>query len=298
MAEKVGFIGLGMMGNPMSKNLLKAGFSLTVWNRTASKMKELTDLGAKGASSPKEVAENSDVVITMLTSGSDVKEVALGKGGVMEGAKPGLILIDMSTVSPKDSQEIAREVEKKGCEMLDAPVSGSVGVAARGALTIQVGGKKEVFERAVPILKGMGQNIFHIGPSGMGSNMKLVTNTIMGCNAAALCEGLAMGTKAGIPPETMVEVLKFGGGQSRVLELRGPKIIAGDFSPSFMLKLLDKDMGLALENAQNLKVPVSIAEMIRGFYKKAIENGKGDNDFNAIATVFEDMAGVQIRKKG
>ncbi len=297
MAEKVGFIGLGMMGNPMSKNLLKAGFSLTVWNRTAAKMKELTGLGATGASSPKEVAEKSDVVITMLTSGSDVKEVVLGKGGVLEGAKTGLTLIDMSTVSPKDSQEVAAAMEKKGCAMLDAPVSGSVGVAAKAALTIQVGGKKEVFDRALPVLQAMGKNIFHIGGSGMGSHMKLVTNTIMGCNAAALCEALAMGTKAGIPAETLIEVLKFGGGQSRVLELRGPMIIEGDFSPNFMLKLLDKDMGLALESAESLGVPMPIASMIRGFYTEAIEDGKGDNDFNAIATVFERRAGVEIRKK-
>ena len=189
MGKRVGFIGLGAMGNPMSKNLLKAGFDLTVWNRTESKMKEIVELGAKSAHSAKEVAQNSEVTITMLTAPSDVEQVILQKDGVLEGLKPGAAVIDMSTISPEVSKRIASNVANTGTYMLDAPVSGSIGTAAMAALTILVGGEKKVFENHKDVLAGLGKNIFYIGLNGMGCYVKLVSNAIMGTHMASPCRG-------------------------------------------------------------------------------------------------------------
>jgi 3-hydroxyisobutyrate dehydrogenase-like beta-hydroxyacid dehydrogenase len=296
MTKQVGFIGLGMMGNPMSKNLLKAGFGLTVWNRTASKMKEIVDLGARPAGSGKEVAQKCDVTITMLSGPSDVEEVILGKNGVLEGLRPGSVVIDMSTISPEVSKRVAAEVAKAGAKMLDAPVGGSVGVAAAAALTIQVGGEKQVFEAHRDILAAMGKNIFYMGENGMGCYVKLVANTVMGTNMAILGEALCLGAKAGIPVEMMLEVLKNSGASSRVLELRGPNVAKGEYKAQFMLKLLFKDMGLALETAAAQSIPMPIAGLTRQIYAQAIVDGRGDDDFSAVAATAEKIAKVTPKR--
>jgi 3-hydroxyisobutyrate dehydrogenase-like beta-hydroxyacid dehydrogenase len=296
MAKKVGFIGLGMMGNPMSKNLLKAGFELIVWNRTASKMKEIVESGAKPATSAKEVAQKSEVTITMLTGSLDSEEVILGKSGVLEGMKPGAILIDMSTISPETSKRIASEVARKGCKMLDAPVGGTVSVAANAALTIQVGGDKEAFETHRDILAAMGKNIFYIGRNGMGCYVKLVANAIMGTNMAVLAEAMCLGAKAGISTGLMLEVVKNSGASSRILEIRGPNIVKGEYQAQFMLKLLFKDLGLALETAGLDSIPLPIVGLARQIYAQALVDGKGDQDFSAIAATAEKLAGVKFKK--
>jgi len=296
MAKKVGFVGLGMMGNPMSKNLLKAGFELTVWNRTKPKMKEIVELGAQPAGSAKEVAQKSEVSITMLAGPADVEEVILGKNGVLEGLKPGHVVIDMSTISPAVSKRVAAEVAQKGSFMLDAPVSGSVGVAVTAALTIMVGGEKKIFEAHRDILGAMGKNIFHLGANGMGCYVKLVANSIMGTYMAVIAEAMCLGAKAGISNDIMVEALKNTGAASRILDGKSPKILQGDYSAQFMLKLLFKDIGLALDSAAADAISMPIIGLVRQVYAQAIAEGRGDHDFSAVAAVAEAHAGVSLKK--
>ncbi len=297
MAKKVGFIGLGMMGNPMSKRLLHAGFEVTVWNRTESKMKEIVDQGATAATSPKDVAKKSEVTITMLTGSADVEQVVLGKSGVLEGMNPGSVHIDMSTISPQVSQSVAAKVAQKGFAMLDAPVSGSVGAAASGALTIQVGGDLKAFEAQKDVLAAMGKNIFHVGGNGMGCYIKLVGNVIMGVNLAVLAEAMCLGAKAGIAPEVMVEVLRNTGGASGVLERRSPNILKGDHKAQFMLKLLFKDFGLALDSAAADDIPMPVVGLARQIYAQAMANGHADQDISGVAAWIEKVAKVSLKKK-
>ncbi len=296
MGKKVGFIGLGMMGNPMSRNLLKAGFDLTVWNRTESKMKEIVGQGAKSGASPKDVAVKSQVIITMLTGSSEVEQVVLGKDGVLEGLGLGSVLIDMSTISPSVSKVVASQVSGKGFAMLDAPVSGSVGVAAAAALTIQVGGDPKVFEAHRDVLAVMGKNIFHVGGNGMGCYMKLVGNAIMGANMAILAEALCLGAKAGIATDVMIDVLKNTGGASTVMERRFPNLLKGDYKAQFMLKLLFKDLGIALDSAGADTIPMPIVGLIRQIYAQAMADGRGDQDFSAVAAMAERLSGVSLKK--
>jgi 2-hydroxy-3-oxopropionate reductase len=296
MAKKVGFIGLGMMGTPMSKNLLKAGFDLTVWNRTASKMKEIVDLGATAGGSPKEVAQKSEVTITMLSGPASVEQVVLGKDGVLQGLKPGSVVIDMSTISPEVSRLIAAEVAKAGSKMLDAPVGGSVGVAAGAALTIQVGGDRQVFESQRDVLAAMGKNILYIGENGMACYMKLLGNAIIGTNMAVLGEALSLGSKAGIPVATMVEVLRNSGAASRVLETRSTNILDGDYKPQFFLKLMFKDMGLVLDTAAANSVPMPISGLVRQIYALAMADGRGDEDYCAVVRTAEVLSKVTPKR--
>lgn len=296
MKKRIGFIGLGMMGNPMSRNLLKAGFELIIWNRTASKMEEIIQLGAKPANSPKEVSQHSEVTITMLTGPEAVEEVILGPNGVIEGLQQGSVVIDMSTISPKVSRRIASEIAKKGGKMLDAPVGGSVGVAAQGALTIQVGGDKEVFEQCYDIFSALGKNIFHVGENGMGCYVKLVANSIMATHMVVLAEAIVLGIKAGIPVEALVEVLKHTGAASRILEVKGSNLIRGDYSAQFMLKHLFKDLGLTLTTATEDLVPLPIISLIYQTYTQAMVLGWGEADFSAISAMIEQRAGVKFSK--
>lgn len=296
MAKKVGFIGLGMMGNPMSKNLLKAGFELTVWNRTKSKTKDIVELGGQPAGSAKEVAQKSEVTITMLAGPADVEEVILGKNGVLEGLKPGHAVIDMSTISPAVSKRVAAEVAQKGSFMLDGPVSGSVGVAVTAALTIMVGGEKKIFEAHRDVLGAMGKNIFHIGANGMGCYVKLVANSIMGTYMAVIAEAMCLGAKAGIPNDILVEALKNTGAASRILDGKSPKILQGDYSAQFMLKLLFKDIGLALDSAAAESIAMPIIGLVRQIYGQAIADGRGNDDFSAVAALAEKLSGASLKK--
>lgn len=296
MKRRVGFIGLGMMGNPMSKNLLKAGFDLVIWNRTASKMKELVQLGARPASSPKEVSQLSEVIITMLTDPKAVKEVILGDNGVIEGLHSGSVVIDMSTISPAVSRTVAYEISKKGGKMLDAPVSGSVSVAAQAALTIQVGGEKEVFEQCYDIFSALGKNIFYVGKNGMGCYVKLVANSIMATHMVVLAEAIGLGIKAGIPIETLMEVLKHTGAASRILEVKGSNLIKGDYSAKFMLKHLFKDLGLTLNTAAEDLVPLPLISLVYQTYTQAMVSGWGEADFSAISAMIGERAGVIFKK--
>jgi 3-hydroxyisobutyrate dehydrogenase-like beta-hydroxyacid dehydrogenase len=215
---------------------------------------------------------------------------------VLEGLGPDSLLIDMSTISPAVSKAVASKVSGKGFAMLDAPVSGSVGVAAAAALTIQVGGDPKVFAAHRDVLAAMGKNIFHVGGNGMGCYMKLVGNAIMGANMAVLAEALCLGAKAGMATDVMIEVLKNTGGASTVMERRSPNILKGDYKAQFMLKLLFKDLGIALDSAGADTIPMPIVGLIRQIYAQAMADGKGDHDFSAVAALAEKLSGVSLKK--
>ncbi len=294
--KRVGFIGLGLMGAPMAANVARAGFPLTVYNRSPEKAGTLRDLGARVAESPRELATQSEVVITMLSDAAAVEQTLHGEEGLLAGGRPGTVLIDMSTISPAVSKRIASEVAKKGCKMLDAPVGGTVSVAANAALTIQVGGDRQVFDEHRDIFSALGKNIYHIGGNGMGCYMKLVANAIMGTNMAVLAEAMCLGARAGIPTDLMLEVLKNSASSSRVLEVRGPNIVKGEYKAQFMLKLLFKDLGIILDTAAGDSIPLPIVGLARQIYGQALVDGRGDEDYSAIAATAEKLSGVKFKR--
>lgn len=294
MSRSIGFAGLGMMGVPMSRNLLKAGFELSVWNRTAAKMAPLADAGAGQAASAKALAGGSDVVITMLTGPRETEAVMHAPDGILAGLKKGATVIDMSTNAPEVSRRLAAAVAERGGVMLDAPVSGSIGLAEAGALTIQVGGDAAAFEAQRDIFEALGKNIFHVGDNGMGCAVKLVGNSIMAANMAMLSEALCLGAKAGVATETMIEVLKVTTAGSMVLERRQGNILSGDYAAQFKLNLLHKDVGLALDAATEGPVSMPITGLVRQLYAQAMAEGHGDDDFSAIAASAGTRAGLKL----
>ena len=292
--KRVGFIGLGVMGRPMAKNLLKAGYPLTVWNRTRSKMEELLSLGANGANSPKEVAENSDVVITMVTDSPDVEEVVLGPLGVIEGAKPGLVLIDMSTISPDVTRRIAEKLSKRGVKMLDAPVSGGEIGAKEGTLSIMVGGPREVYEECLPILRVLGKRITYMGESGMGQITKLCNQVICALNIQAVCEGLILGAKAGLDLEKLLQVVTAGAAGSWMLSNLGPKMVRRDFKPGFKMSHQQKDLRLALSFAAKLGVPLPGTALVNQMFRIVENEGMADKGTQAAIVAMEKLANIKL----
>lgn len=292
--KRVGFIGLGVMGKPMAINLLRAGYPLTVWNRTKSKMDELIAMGAYGASSPKEVAERSDVVITMVTDSPDVEDVILGPNGVIHGARPGLIVIDMSTISPKVTRRIADELSKKGVKMLDAPVSGGERGAREATLSIMVGGPREAFEECLPILETLGKKITYMGPTGMGQTAKLCNQVICALNIQAVCEGLMLGAKAGLDLRRLLEAVSAGAASSWMLINLGPKMIERDFKPGFKIRHQQKDLRLALELAAELNLPLPGTALVQQILRIAEAEGLGEEGTQAAIVAMEKIAGRKL----
>jgi len=292
--KRVGFIGLGVMGKPMAINLLRAGYPLTVWNRTRSRMDELIAMGAYGASSPKEVAERSDVVITMVTDSPDVEEVILGSNGVIYGARPGLIVIDMSTISPKVTRRIAEELSKKGVKMLDAPVSGGEKGAREATLSVMVGGPREVFEECLPIFEVLGKKITYMGPTGMGQMAKLCNQVICALNIQAVCEGLMLGAKAGLDLRKLLEAVSAGAACSWMLTNLGPKMIERDFKPGFKIRHQQKDLRLALELAAELNLPLPGTALVQQILRIAEAEGLGEEGTQAAIVAMEKIAGRKL----
>lgn len=290
----IGFIGLGTMGLPMAKNLLKRGFSLYVYNRTSSKAMEMLDLGARIALTPGEAAKHADVLITMVANDEALTEVYYGSGGVMEAARPGLVAIDCSTVSPELSQRLYHELLQYEVSFLDAPVTGSLPGAQNGTLTFMVGGDEEALETARPVLEAMGSRIAHMGPSGAGSYMKLANNTLVSQHIVAMCEGLALAAKAGIKPETFFEVIGSGAANSRQVELKSPKVLSRDFSAQFSLALMTKDIRLASTAGQDLHVPMPGLDNAKALFQMAIARGLGDDDLSGLAKLYEEWIGVSV----
>ena len=283
------------MGNPMSKNLIKAGHELTVWNRTASRIDDVVAAGASGSTSPKEVAERSEVTITCLTDSPDVEEVILGASGVIEGASPGSVVIGHSTISPSVTRSIANRLKEKGIDMLDAPVSGGVPGAVNGTLSVMVGGDKAVFERSRQITQAVGKQITYCGESGMGQVTKLA-NQIVGLGTlAAVCEGLVFAAKAGGDPDAVMSAFSGGAANSWMVENMVPKILEGDFAPGYKVDLAQKDLRLVLETAAEMNVPLLAASLVNQVYRSAQQAGSGSEGVQAYVKVLERLAGVEAR---
>lgn len=289
-AKVVGFLGLGNMGAPMASNLLKAGFSVVVWNRTESKARPLLEKGAVWADNPQQVAEKSDVVITMLADARAVREVLFGTEGVVASNRRGTRILEMSTISPTDSVAIAQEVSKHGMVMIDSPVSGSPKAAADAALTAIVGGDSEVVESVKPILQTMAKNVFYMGPNGMGCSMKLVNNVVLAATLTGFAEAFVLGKKAGLPPQKMLDVILQGSARCPLLEFKGKAIVERNFVPTFALRLMRKDLSLALATANDVKAPMPLTSFLNELHQAAIAQGLGDRDFSAIVQVFEGLA--------
>ena len=292
MAHVIGFIGLGIMGRPMAKNLLKAGYPLIVHSRSRGPVDELVAAGAKAGTSPKDVASQSDVLITMLPNSPDVELVALGKDGIVEGAKSGLIFVDMSTISPLVSQKVAQALAPKGVRMLDAPVSGGEKGAIDGALSIMVGGDQDVFDSVLPILQAMGKTITRLGPLGFGGFTKLANQIIVAVNLTALGEALTLAKKAGLDRELTLKALAGGLAGSKCLEQKTPNYVAGSYKPGFKIDLHFKDLGLIMESARALGVPLPATAVVQELFSALRVKGRGELDHSAVITLLEDLAGL------
>ena len=299
---QVGFIGIGVMGRPMALNLLKAGHAVTIFARHAEKpeVQEVLQAGAKQAPSPRTVAMASDIVITMVPDSPQVEEVVAGQQGILEGARKGLIIIDMSTIAPSVSRALSEKATAQGVHFLDAPVSGGSQGAVNGALTIMVGGDQQIFEQARPALEAMGkkENIFHVGPVGSGEVVKLVNNILCGAIAAAIAESFVLGVKAGADVDTMAKIIGVSSGASWQLANQFPlRAFNGSFQPGFMTDLLYKDLGLALDLARESHTPDEMTALTRQLYEKARDAGYGREDYTSLLKVLEQQAGIEVRGK-
>ncbi len=296
--EKIGFIGLGIMGKPMAINLIKAGYKLMVYDIRKEPVKEVVVAGAKEGTSSRDVAAHSEVVITMLPNSPEVKEAVLGEDGVLDGAQEGMILIDMSSIAPLVSKEVAAEAAKKGVEMLDAPVSGGEPKAKDGTLSIMVGGKKEVFEQVEDILKVMGASVVLVGDIGSGNTTKLANQIIVALNIAAMSEAMVLATKAGVDPERVYQAICGGLAGSTVLDAKVPLALAGNFKPGFRIELHIKDLANALETAHKIGVPVPLASGVMEIMQALKVDGKAGDDHGGIIQFYEKLAKTEVRKKG
>jgi 3-hydroxyisobutyrate dehydrogenase len=292
--ERVGFIGLGIMGRGMARNILKAGFPLRVWNRTASRMDELAAEGAGPASSPGDLAFHSDIIITCVSDTPDVEQVLLGEGGVIHGARPGSLVIDMSTISPRATQRIAAQLAERHIHMLDAPVSGGSEGAARGTLSIMVGGDVTQFERALPVFQAMGTTITHLGPIGAGQTTKLVNQILVVGHALAMSEALLFAQAGGVDLRKALEAVSGGAAGSWMLSNRGPQILVRDWRPGFTIDLQQKDLRLVLQEADRLGVPLPGTALIHQLYRTLQARGLGHEGNHALIKALENLAGIEI----
>jgi len=292
----VGFIGLGIMGQPMARNLLKAGFGLVVYTRTRRKADGLLAEGARWADSPAAVARQAPMVITMVPDSPDVEQVVLGPQGIIEGVRPGGMVIDMSTVSPRVERAIAQQLATRGVAYMDAPVSGGSWGAIQGTLAIMVGGEEDAFRRVLPIFEAMGKSITYMGPSGAGQVTKLVNQVLVAVTLSGVAEALVFGAKAGADLLKTIEAVKGGAAGSWQLANLGPRIVKGDFAPGFMITLQLKDLRLILEMAQELALPLPLTALVAQIYRAAAVDGKGECGTQAVVTVLERLAGVEARQ--
>ena len=292
MAQVIGFIGLGIMGRPMARNLLKAGYSLVVHSRSRGPVDEIAGAGAKVGTSSRDVAAQCDVLITMLPNSPDVEQVVLGRDGVIEGARAGMTLLDMSTISPLISQKVGAALAAKSVKMLDAPVSGGEKGAIDGALSIMVGGDKAVFDKALPIFQAMGKTITHLGPLGAGGFTKLANQIIVAVNLTALGEALTLAKKAGLDRELTLTALAGGLAGSKCLDQKKPNYLADTYNPGFKIDLHYKDLGLIMESARALGVPLPTTAAVQELFSALRVKGRGGLDHSGVITLLEDLAGL------
>lgn len=288
MKPAVGLVGLGLMGKPMARNLLRAGFPLVVWNRTPGKDEELVRDGASRAASPRDAAAKGDILLTIVSDPPALEEVLWGPQGALEGMRAGSVLIDSSTVSPALARRVAAACAERGVEFLDAPVTGGTWGAEKGELVFMVGGKGEALQRVEPVLAAMGKKFFHLGPHGAGQTVKLAMNLILALQVDALAEALALVTGAGLPGERLIDVLQASMARAPVLDVKAPMILAGNFAPSFPLRLMHKDMGLALELAKQEGVQLPATAAAYGTYSAVKAAAKEDVDYAAVARFWQN----------
>ena len=293
----IGFIGLGIMGRPMARNLMSAGYSLTIYDVVGTAMEEVVGNGAKPASSSAEVASAAPVVITMVPDSADSEAAILGPNGVLEGASEGSVVIDMSSIAPASSQKIAAACETQGVEFLDAPVSGGEPGAISGTLAIMVGGKQEVFDAHLEMLEVVGASIVLCGDYGAGNTTKLANQIIVAANIEAVGEALTLAVKAGLDPSTVFDAIKGGLAGSNVLNAKGPMMIEGNFEPGFRIALHNKDLNNAIQTGKELGVGLPVTSLVQQMIVSLMNEGKGGSDHSAIANFIEDMAGVKISGK-
>lgn len=295
MSKKIAFIGLGIMGQPMALNLIKAGYDLTVYNRTPDKTSALAQAGARVAASPAEAVREAEIIWSIVSDTAAMEEVVLGPAGILSSIREGAVLIDSSTISPAVSRKFDCHLAGKNAKMLDAPVTGSKHGAEKGELTFMIGGDREVFDRMVPVLNVLGKRHIYCGAHGSGLSAKLAQNAIQATMVEVFCEGFVLATKAGVLPQTMMEIIQSSMARANLTDFKAPFIFKGDFTPYFPLKLMHKDLELAMEAAyaQNVLMPTTAA--VKETYGAAKAQGKGNMDYAAVVTFLEELAGVKVR---
>jgi 2-hydroxy-3-oxopropionate reductase len=291
---KIGYIGLGIMGASIARNLMKAGHDLLVHNRSRGIVEHLVNEGAKAALSPKEVAEQVDFVFTNLPDSPDVEQVVLGKNGIIEGARKGLIYIDNSTIKPETARYLAVELEKVGIDALDAPVSGGDVGAKNGTLTIMVGGKQAAFDKAAPLFQAMGKAWVLVGDSGAGQIAKVCNQIIVGAQMVALAEALITAQKSGVDPSRMVEAIKSGAAQMWTLDVKPPRLFAGNRQPGFKAYMQHKDLGIVLDTGKAYGIPLPMTAIVQQLYTAMLEQGNRELDNSAIISVYETLANIKL----
>jgi 2-hydroxy-3-oxopropionate reductase len=291
---KIGFIGLGIMGKPMSKNLLKAGYQLVVCDIVKAAVEELVSAGAQAAGTPKEVAEQAEIIVTMLPNSPHVRQVVLGDMGIVEGAKAGAAVIDMSSIAPLVSREVAAKLAEKGIEMLDAPVSGGEPKAIDGTLSVMVGGKKEVFERCYPIMKAMAGSVVLTGDIGAGNVTKLANQIIVALNIAAMSEAMILAAKAGVSPDLVYQAIRGGLAGSTVLDAKAPLVMDRKFSPGFRINLHIKDLQNVLDTSHEVGVSLPLTAAVMEIMQALKVDGKGDDDHGGLIQYYEKLAHMEV----
>ncbi len=287
--ERIGFIGLGAMGKPMARNLMKAGYTLNLLTRTRAKVEDLIAAGGAWRDTLKEIAQHNDIVITMLPDSPDVDLVVAGKDGILENARPGTLIVDMSTISPVTARKLARDAQARGCDFLDAPVSGGDIGAANATLTIMVGGTEAAFKRALPLFQKLGKTITHIGDSGAGQITKAANQIITSINIEAVAEALTFAAKAGVDPVKVRQALLGGAAYSRMLEFHGQRMLDRNFKPGFRMALHRKDLDIVLSAAKEYGAPVPVATKVREMMTAMVESGRGEMDNSSLVLLLEEM---------
>jgi len=293
---KIGFIGLGIMGKPMSKNLLKAGYELVVMGRNKAVLDEMSAAGAAIADTPKAVAEQTDIIITMLPNSPDVKDVVLGENGIIEGAKAGTVVVDMSSIAPLVSREVAGKLAEKGVKMLDAPVSGGEPKAIDGTLSVMVGGEQDVFDSCKPVMEAMAASVVRTGDIGAGNTTKLANQIIVALNIAAMSEALVLATKAGVEPELVYQAIRGGLAGSTVLDAKAPLVMDRKFDPGFRINLHIKDLANVLETSHEIGVPLPLTSSVMEIMQALKVDGGGDLDHCGIVRYYEKLSQTEVKR--
>lgn len=293
---RIGFIGLGIMGKPMCKNVMKVGYQVVILDRRAEITAEFTAAGAEAARTPKEVAERSDVIITMLPNSPQVKEVVLAENGIIDGAKPGTVVIDMSSIAPLVSQEIARKLADKAIDMLDAPVSGGEPKAIEGTLSVMVGGKQDIYDKCYDVMKSMAASVVRTGDIGAGNVTKLANQVIVALNIAAMSEALVLASKAGVEPNLVYQAIRGGLAGSNVLDAKVPLVMDRKFDPGFRINLHIKDLLNVLETSHEVGVPLPLTSAVMEIMQALKIDDMGENDHGSIVRYYEKLAKVEVTR--